>query len=244
MAATSVQTVGDLVSEVAFQLCNDRTADANMTINIKQALHRQLQLLVRKHDHPAFITEDCLTLVSTQQDYDLPTDLMRVVADSVKYTDGDYVKPQYIAQTEWDRKNADYFVSSEDRPFYYTVRGKDGGCWNMRFLPAPSGSHEVKFSYVARPDAIRGALDATEIDARWPEEMVSALTYGAAMDFPNYLSQSQLVIFRERYNEALDDFGKSAPVVGQRYTRDQFGGNGGYGYGDVATMSANPFHLG
>ena len=39
------RTVGELVAEVNFQLCNTRTVDATFAVNVKEALHRIMILL-------------------------------------------------------------------------------------------------------------------------------------------------------------------------------------------------------
>lgn len=238
------RTVGELVSEVNFQLCNTRTTDSGMAVNIKEALHRIVNKLLVKHDHPAFIVRDTLVTSSGQGEYELPADLMRFLVHSVKYTSDYIVKPVYVPQTEWDRKNMDYYATSRDRPCFFTVRRKEDGCWLLHFLPTPTASYELEFSYVARPVAIRGAADSSELDDRFPEEMVQVLYYGAILDFPNYLTTNQLATFRAEFEDAKEDFAKSAPIAGQRYTREQYGGGsqGGGFYDYPGVIPVNPHH--
>lgn len=238
MAVESI-TVGDLVGWVSFELTNKATPATALATQIKVALHETLMAMLSKSDFGEFKTEATVSLVAGTQDYDLPDDFWKIVEPGVYLDDGH--KTVLCWYEEQDRVEGGWLKRLETaaRPSHYTVRGRQGpsvtaasrGLRTLRVLPPPDVAYTLKYTYLAMPTPIRTASDATELDERFPRAQVGALWRGACLLFPNYLNGNQIGLFREAYQEGIQDMArKTTPVIGAVGHQKSYRTGRQYGY--------------
>lgn len=229
-------TVGDIVDSVAFHLTNSTTIDSTLTAEIKKHLGWILYDLVVKSEMAAFRVDATLTLADGTSDYALPADFEKIIDPSMRFTTPDtgtihYYQEQDRIAGEWQDR-----MSAEGKPLRYTIRDRDAttGLFQARFIPTPDATYGVAYTYFASPARVNEDTAAgTEIDPRYPRNLVSGLILGTALCFPQYLSGDQQGVYVAKYRETMSDLRKVGdPVSGvvrnrKRYRATDYRGGGG-----------------
>ena len=225
MAVTSV-TVGDLVESVAFHLANATSVDATLTAEIQRNLGWALTALLSETYLPAFRTDAQITLVDGTSDYSLPDDFEAIIEPSVYYDSSPretllYYEEQDRIRGEWQER-----LSSERKPTHFTIRERSTstGAYQLRVISTPDTTYTINYTYFAIPTPIEGDTStATELDRRFPRNMIDGLVKGAALGFPQYLTQDQQAAFKMRFEEVHRDLKrKQDPVVGYARTNRSY----------------------
>ena len=211
-------TVLEIAERVNRHLCGVASiSDAQLKTDIKYALDFTLKELAKECDHIAFRCEAEFVTTIGQRDYHLAKDVSHFFGDSFKYTAENQEYPlRYIPQAHWDMNYGDVLYNATvDQPRLLTIVGKDksSGKWKLRLHPAPAESNTIRYAYTGKPTDISAAADSDEIDPRWDESLLSLLVYGAALQFPEQLSQQQLTIINKNYEQGRRRLGRSAMIV-------------------------------
>lgn len=213
-------TVGDLVDSVAFHLTNvtATTAGSDFEKEIKKHLGWTMEALLRKSYMPAFRTDAQLSLVDGTQDYDLPDDFEAIIESTVYYDASPRETVQYYEEQERIAYEWQERLSTEDKPCFYTIRDRDAtsGLYQIRFVPTPDASYTVNYTYFAMPATIDDSTsDGTDLDVRYPRNMIDGLVKGTCLCFPQYLSTDQAIAYERKYRETQADIRRRQdPVKG------------------------------
>lgn len=224
--AIESRTVGSVVESVAFMLLNTQTADTTLTEEIKKHLGYTMQYMVLHSEMPAFRTEATISLVDGTSTYDLPDDFVKIIEPSVHFDASPKWTLTYLPYQEYVENTMQEWLSEEQRPFRYTIRHRDSadGLWQILFIPTPDTSYTVRYTYFASPTVIsESTADATQLDYRFPRDLVQALAWGTALCFPQYLGRDQMIDYDAKYQEALRQLRRTQdPIVGYAYQRDRY----------------------
>lgn len=233
MAVPSV-TVGDLVSSISFHLINNPTPDTALESEIKKHIGWVLYDLVLKSRMSAFKVETTLTLAAGTSDYELPDDFEAIIEPGVYFDVSpkryiQYYKEQDRVQYEWTER-----LSKAQEPYWYTIRERDPGTtglFNIRFLPEPDATYEVRYTYFASPKMINDQTPLVEeIDLRFPRNHVQGIVFGTVLAFPQYVAGDQQTIFKLKYDEKLEDIRRTQDPVEGVYHHNKPYRNGAQGY--------------
>lgn len=227
MATTILELMGQ-VNRILCGISAESSLTTQLKVDLKWALHRQLQAMAAEFQHAAFRQESFITLVPYSDEYLLASDIDHLIATSVRYmTDGQEFPMTYIGADRWDQSVGSVRHRSTTQPALFTVLSKDktSGRWRMRVFPQPTQSHQVRYAYWGLPISIKDASDSAVLDPRFDESLIQLLVDGAALMFPEQLSRDQLYLVSRRKMEAMQTLGRySQPAVGVSDTRDRYRG--------------------
>lgn len=198
-------TVSTMVSRVSHMLSNNATADSNLSTEIKWALEDNVNRLAFKADLAAFRKEATVNTATNTTDYELPIDFYRMIEPGVKFAADPLWSLEWYDQQDFDRYDGDWRLQNASRPRMYTVRGRDetSGRYILRVHPKPDQSYLLKMPYFSVPARIATAADSDLIDKRFPPMFWRTIQFGAALDFPQYLSAQQDNTYKQKYSEGL-----------------------------------------
>jgi len=226
MSVDSV-TIGTLVSRVSFHLANTATAETALGNEIKFALDRTLRAMVREARPLAFVMESTISASSGGgATYSLADDVYELIYPSIRHDSTPYEPLQIITQQQYDNSSLPLLLTASGRPRHAMLvkRSSTTGAWQLRLFPTPDASYTINYSYLGLPTQITSATaDGTQLDYRFPRDLVDGLIHGAALMFPQYLGADQRVAFEMMYRNAVADLRKSAAGMdGAFYQRNPY----------------------
>jgi len=217
MAVESV-TIGDIVNSVRFAIQSKQsTLGTDFDAEITKAISWTLRDLVSKTNHPAYRTESTFTCVVGTRDNALAADVERIIEPGVRFDAAPFTTLKYDEQQDFDEAHGRAVFTSNQRPFSYTLRGRDSttGYWSLRLLQPPDDTYVIRYNYLAIPTNHKSSSSGTELDPRFPRAHWQGLVFGALTAFPQYLGQDQTQLYAAKYQEvirAMSD--RAAPVIG------------------------------
>ena len=234
----AVQTVdvGTLTSRVFHALGNTSTVPTGMATEIKFHLGYVLNLFVRQSKYAGFRKAATFDTVADTTTYSLADDVMEMDWPSVRNTTG-YSQPLLLLESQlYNSTSMPIYLSGTGRPGFYVVRGRDTttGAIQLQLYPTPDAVYTISYEYLAVPTAIIGSTaDNTELDRRFPRDLVSGLVFAAASFFPQYLSPSQQAEYtglaQKHLGILMQDSEYSGQSVGQGGKFSLQGGTGNRG---------------
>ena len=198
-------------------LTNDATVDSALQTEIQWALESAINLLCFKADLASFRKDGIVNTAAGVREYELPDDFYKMVEPGVKFSEDPNWTLTLYDQQDFDRVGGDGLMQSQARPRHYTVRGQDeaSGRWLMRLAPVPDKSYPITISYFGVVSRIANAATTDKIDKRFQPRFWRAVQFGAALEFPQYLSSDQQGFYSAKYNEYGLELQQSAPVTGR-----------------------------
>ena len=239
MATTILELMGQ-VNRILCGLSSSSALTDQLKVDIKWALHRQLQAMSAEYQHAAFRQESFLSMIPNQEEYLLAADIDHLIATSVRYmTEGQEFPMTYIGADRWDQSLGSVRFRSATQPALFTVLSKDkvSGRWRIRVFPTPTEAHQIRYAYWGLPLNIKDASDTAVLDPRFDESLIQILVDGAALMFPEQLSRDQLFLVNRRKMEAMQTLGRySLPAVGVMDQRDRYRGGLSRTHGHVDVL--------
>jgi len=226
MSVDSV-TIGTLVSRVAFHMANTATAETALANEIKFALDRTLRAMVREARPLAFVVEGTISASSgSGATYALADDVYELIYPSVRHASSPYEPLTMLTQQQYDNSSLSLLLTASGRPRHAMLvkRSASTGAWQLRLFPTPDASYTINYNYLGFPTQITSATDdATQLDYRFPRDLVDGLIHGAALMFPQYLGADQRQTFEMLYRAAVADLRKSSSGMdGAFYQRNPY----------------------
>ncbi len=216
--ALQTVTIGTIANSIAFHLTNSTSADTALQGQIQDALGRVLQMMVLESRMPAFRREATLALASGTQDYDLPDDFEGMVEPGMYYDASPREPLYYYEEQERVRLNLTERLSSNGKPYEYTIRNRDyaDGLWQVRFMRTPDAIYTVRYTYFSSPIVVDNTTTTgTDLDWRFPRAFVQGLIFGSCLEFPQYLGADQTNVYQSKFLEAIRGMKKNQkPIVG------------------------------
>lgn len=224
MAVDSV-TIGTLVSRVTFLFVNNET-EAYLSNEIKFALDRTLRAMVREARPTAFVVEGTVSAVLNTATYSLADDVNELIYPSIRHASTPYEPVAMISQQQYDASSMPLILNSTGRPRHAMLvkRSASTGAWQLRLFPTPDASYTINYNYIGYPAQITSSTTTgTELDTRFPRDLIDGLIYGAAIMFPQYLGSDQLQTYAMLYRTAISDFRKTSDgMAGAFYQRESY----------------------
>jgi len=222
-------------------LQNNATASSDLSTEIKWALEDNLNRLCMRADIPAFRKEHDFTVSTGSASYEMPADFYRIIEPGLKFTEDPNWTLEWFDQQDFDRVGGDWRFQNNSRPRNYTIRGRDEftGRFMLKVSPKPDQNYTMVLPYFSTPQRIATAGDNDSVDKRFPPSWWKVIAFGAAMDFPQYLTERQRRSYEARYTEgAILITQTSSPVVGRMYQNRRYQGaqtRGGVTWGMTGT---------
>ena len=226
MSVDSV-TIGTLVSRVAFHLANTATAETLLGNEIKFALDRTLRAMVRAARPLAFVVEETISASSGGgATYALADDVFELIYPSVRHASSPYEPLNILTQQQYDNSSLPLLLTASGRLRHAMLvkRSSSTGAWQLRLFPTPDDNYTINYNYLGFPTQITSATaDGTQLDYRFPRDLVDGLIHGAALMFPQHLGADQRQTFEMLYRAAVADLRKSSSGMdGAFYQRNPY----------------------
>lgn len=137
-------------------------------------------------------------LVADQEEYTLPSDVSKILAETVYYNDGSDSFPlRLMTEQDWTRQGGQS-VTQTSKPAYYTPARFDSDLrqWVMKIHPKPSSSaagKTVRFEYYGMPAELSADTDIPPL----PDNLHDGLVNGAiVLGFMEYMQDTQVAGFQ------------------------------------------------
>lgn len=230
----ATMTIGELRKQIANKVVNDEILPSSMVSEVTVAIHAAYQDLIRESHGEAYLSSACspITLVAGQSDYWLDDDVFHVVDNSFRYQDTPYWFVPLVDPRELDQWRS-AVPTITDMPRVAAMNGSSPvtAKLGVTFWPTPSGAADgkaVTYRKIARLPSLWDADDDVQLDRRFPPEWFHALIAGALTWMPQYLSESDKVVWERKWAEYIRAARRYAwPVRGDHEQHERYQPQGG-----------------